>query len=269
MFGQSTFSIKKLILWIGVFTGAALLACGGSNTNRNDTGNTNTVGNTNNTGNTNNAGNNNNNTGNTNSTDNTNLNPGGKEFGAGPCQKGKECRGGWCVPSQVNSYCTQSCEGEGSCPRGYACAIVSAKDQVCVRINPSGANLGEACTAIEQCRSGICIKSGYCTKRCEKSNSCPSGMTCEDAGVLGAKTCVKAGTTSPSICKQDELTKANQCIQGCGSDSACGQQCFLKHLSQACTQCLSALVSCGNQSGCDPATNTNCCAPQRIKCYGQ
>jgi MYXO-CTERM domain-containing protein len=96
-----------------------------------------------------------------------------------PCEMDVDCTSRLCATIGDESFCTQVCEGMGSCPEGFECESAGAGISVCV---PISGTLGTPCSANENCLSGLCATEGsdrsYCTRLCDSSQPCPEGFAC-------------------------------------------------------------------------------------------
>ncbi|MCS6798802.1 MAG: trypsin-like serine protease [Myxococcota bacterium] len=131
-----------------------------------------------------------------------------------PCPDGYRCRGGRCVPGAPGGP-GAACEGDEDCgaaaPRcvevdgerlcarpcspgvDEACGLgLECLDGHCVR---PGAGLGSACSANEECRSGLCA--GLCTRLCGPTMPCPSGFECTMAEGSTLAGCFPPGYLEP------------------------------------------------------------------------
>jgi hypothetical protein len=122
--------------------------------------------------------------------------PGG--FGA-PCNDASACQSGVCVTGGPGApggagFCSQLCSGATDCPGGFECAQVDPQTAVCLPAqNPTNpGQLGDACTAGDQCASGLCAVGedggGICTQSCASSLDCPDDFACEE--VEGGSVCL-------------------------------------------------------------------------------
>jgi MYXO-CTERM domain-containing protein len=120
--------------------------------------------------------------------------PGGGAGGGGgfgdACSEGAQCDSGVCVTDAngENGFCSELCDGD-SCPSGSSCEAIDEENSVCLPAEQSGGQLGDDCTAGEDCASGLCATSatgGMCTAECESSFDCPNGFSCEavDGGTV-------------------------------------------------------------------------------------
>ncbi len=98
------------------------------------------------------------------------------------CITGDDCRSS--APECVDSACASPCGAGDACPAGLSCSDTSAGR----RCTAPGLALGAACTAHDECRSGICAT--VCTQICD-TTPCPTGFVCELAG--GAMGCFRPG----------------------------------------------------------------------------
>ena len=109
----------------------------------------------------------------------------------GPCSSAEDCRDPGAVCFE--GACARPCETADTCPESVACTATT-EGSLCA---PGGAGLGEACTANEDCRSGICVSSVGCTILCD-AISCPEGFACEPAGAVSG--CFRPGARNRGGC---------------------------------------------------------------------
>ncbi|HEY0880384.1 MAG TPA: putative metal-binding motif-containing protein, partial [Archangium sp.] len=125
-----------------------------------------------------------------------------------------ECRAG--TDMCVNGRCAEPCCQHADCPTNYSCSINGPRvatgyasggasiDSVMPACTPSGAAnrvSGAACTANNQCRSGICDRNlNICIDLCCNTSSCANGTTCQPVNfrfATGALATVRACVFSP------------------------------------------------------------------------
>lgn len=91
-----------------------------------------------------------------------------------------ECAGGFCTPMAA-------CTDDSSCTLGLVCRSVDGQPR-CV---PPGADLGQACTLSEECRTNLCLgttSGNVCSRFCGEAEPCPTGFEC--APVADRAVCV-------------------------------------------------------------------------------
>ena len=162
--------------------------------------------------------------------------PDGGGYCATTCRSDADCAGDRCVNTSGGPLCvrfsgsTPSCTvAPSGCTNDSQCApteICSGGD--CVPRPATGSPLGEACTADDGCRSGLCL-AGVCTQSCDWLNttSCPSGFYCD-------------GDSSTSC-------STGYCLRGTAGAGALGDSCT------GDTECSSLF--------CDGGTCTTPCVP--------
>jgi len=95
-----------------------------------------------------------------------------------PCEMNDDCTSSLCAALTGDGFCTQLCDGAGSCPTGFSC-LDAGGAQVCV---PDAGGLGSECATNEECLSGICADEGdarYCTRLCDpRATPCPTAFAC-------------------------------------------------------------------------------------------
>ena len=103
------------------------------------------------------------------------------------CALGADCQSGTCV-TDAQSYCTEDCANDGSCPDGYDC-----QEQLCIVLGAPPGGTGAPCATDADCRSGPCAdiaNGGYCTEACDPDGApCPNGGACEKSGDGGTALC--------------------------------------------------------------------------------
>ncbi|MBW2465250.1 MAG: hypothetical protein JRH11_26615, partial [Deltaproteobacteria bacterium] len=77
-----------------------------------------------------------------------------------------------CAEVDFESVCVAECP-DSDCTGDYLC-----EGGLCV---PPGEDVGGACSASAECRSGICAGT-VCTRICETAAGCPDGFECRPAG---------------------------------------------------------------------------------------
>lgn len=106
-----------------------------------------------------------------------------------PCDVNEECTSRICAVLTGDGFCSQLCEGAGSCPTGFSC-LDAGGVSVCA---PDSGGLGTACTENADCLSGICADEGsrtYCTRLCDpRSTPCPGSFACISTDEPGVRVC--------------------------------------------------------------------------------
>lgn len=176
------------------------------------------------------------------------------------CGLGFYCKGGACVPCNVDLHCGLACESCGA--QGKWCAADGAG---CVKCD----DVAHFCQDGEACIEGECVNCeglGFCGPQCiqcgEKSPDCVDGVcvcnpeSCGVSHVCQDDVCVECTPTDPAHCGGDCLVCAGDtphCMDGactfCDTDEQCGPAC------QSCgeTQCApdaSGCVECLEDGHC-------------------
>ncbi|MEE2788707.1 MAG: VWA domain-containing protein [Myxococcota bacterium] len=144
--------------------------------------------------------------------------PGDGQYGE-PCSGGRDCASGLCIPGSsrdvtgalrpTRGYCTQPCDGQGSCPDLDRCVTVNAPSKICPTLSTPFVQDGQLdvclqnetglpCQAAADCvPGGICLTppnpagnainvQRMCAAACENSADCPVGFHC-DSIQIGAR----------------------------------------------------------------------------------
>jgi MYXO-CTERM domain-containing protein len=100
------------------------------------------------------------------------------------CRADTQCDTGLCVFWQDDlefHFCSQSCEGGGSCPAGMSCQTVAPFGDICYFDEAPAGVLGDACEQATDCGSYVC-DDGECVYACDLSlgKTCPLEFECEE-----------------------------------------------------------------------------------------
>jgi V8-like Glu-specific endopeptidase len=135
-----------------------------------------------------------------------------------PCTDAAECGSTMCLVEDGVGTCTQTCEGDTSCPNGYHC-----RAQTCVRGLREG--LGGGCRTNEDCAlDHVCAeRSGvhWCASFCDEE-ACPEGFTCTPAG--DSSLCVPDRGLLGERCETDDACISGVCLD-LGSGKVCTREC--------------------------------------------
>ncbi|MCE9666861.1 adhesin [Myxococcus stipitatus] len=170
--------------------------------------------------------------------------------GPGTCPIGSECAD---VPGQ-GKVCLKTCaSGTGDCRPGYSCSTLKEGDvclpscvtnadcrggtvcrncdSVCVSKGTVGRQIGDACTADDQCGTDqFCFlvegnTRGVCAQACSVASClCPAGTTCQAIDRDGKQACVKecvTGTCESSLRCAVVATGVSACMPSCLSEKDC------------------------------------------------
>jgi hypothetical protein len=145
------------------------------------------------------------------------------------CIAGNECESGFC-----NTNLCSECEGDGDCPGGGTCE--DATDGVGYFVCEGGTlgELGDACTAGNECESGFC--NGDVCSECEGNGNCPGTETCEYDGGVGYFVCQSALGALGDAC-----TLGSECVSGFCNTNLCSE-------CEVDGDCAGALT-CGDDTG--------------------
>ena len=124
-----------------------------------------------------------------------------------PCDMNEDCTSGICAARVAGEgFCSQVCEGEGSCPTGFRCESAGEGVAVCA---PESGTLGSPCADNSECLSGLCADEGdrtYCTRLCNGFAECPmnAGFTCTATDDPSVRVCRPAasngcGCSAPGV----------------------------------------------------------------------
>ncbi len=185
-----------------------------------------------------------------------------------PCQTSVDCTTNICVSVPGKGYlCSQQCDvSKANCPSKFYCAKTTTGGGLCIPDNKTvdpKKNVGEACTANAQCKSGLCISSGsskYCSKYCDKNQagSCSSGYTCTKLSGSTKWACVKSGSSTKKKLG-DPCSKANECESGLcagfGGSNACTKYCD-KNSAGSCPAGYKCIPVSGSTKGACVKDNT-------------
>jgi hypothetical protein len=121
------------------------------------------------------------------------------------CTYGTECLSSLCYGTPSYSLvCTKRCTSASTCPSGWKCLPNSNGFNICMIGSPTSStvstntgcaqvsfsDVGQSCTAHNQCQSQICMNAGYCSRRCESSADCGS-LHCGDVNGGVFKACLR------------------------------------------------------------------------------
>ena len=195
------------------------------------------------------------------------------------CGLGSYCKGGACVPCNVDLHCGLACESCGA--QGKWCA---ADGSGCIKCD----DVAHFCQEGEACVDGECVNCdglGFCGPQCiqcgEKSPDCVEGVcvcnqeSCGVDHICQDGICVQCTPTDPLHCGGDCLVcggESPHCLDGactfCDTDEQCGPTC--QHCGETqcapdasgCVECLedghcAALFVCDEAFHCIP----DCIAP--------
>lgn len=134
----------------------------------------------------------------------------------GSCTQGGTCQSNFCPSNQ----CTSMCDEDSDCPGGACKWYEFASDRFIASCNgPLGAGAnGSSCTALNNCRSGVCYGSGTCGDLCGSSADCPNGNIC---GPVNFSVCV----VSFGVCFEWAINFVNACVQGTHGQDPDGTPC--------------------------------------------
>lgn len=104
-----------------------------------------------------------------------------------------------CIDMNGTKRCSEPCCTNGDCPSGFYCSLNGLDSAspsggfdtvpMCfpVTAGNGGRQAGAACTSNTQCESEFCDRNlGVCVDVCCNDDTCPIGLTCEDAIVTRA-----------------------------------------------------------------------------------
>ncbi len=111
------------------------------------------------------------------------------------CFVNGDCRGElFCASRAGTSWCTTFCSMDNPCPEGFDCTEVRDAS-LCV---PSSGVVGDACTADDDCISGVCdLEAGICSRICGPDAACAGGFECRRTDDGTSAYCVPP-TTPPT-----------------------------------------------------------------------
>ncbi len=139
-----------------------------------------------------------------------------------------DCRPGYtCARRPEGDLCVPACYGDVDCASDSVCRLC---DRVCVVRQTSGRQVGDSCTADNQCGTNqYCLllngnPQGVCAQPCSlQACSCPGGTTCRVVSPQGERACVRdcsqGSCTSPVQCSAVEDGAA--CLAACRSSQDC------------------------------------------------
>jgi hypothetical protein len=110
----------------------------------------------------------------------------------GPCADDADCQTGSCAHQGSRSWCSAICTGPEGCPVGMTCEPAGSVS-VCA---PALGLDGEACSAAEDCLSGLCGSVGgsnVCLSFCDRDTPCGAGYACRRLSGGSGAVCVAAG----------------------------------------------------------------------------
>jgi hypothetical protein len=119
------------------------------------------------------------------------------------CEHGLACdpADGQCYQCVTNADCGQ----DGTCTAAHACGHPPGTGQLC-----------EACTSASDCQGqgAVCVNpangtfTGYCTRACSGTQSCPSGYDCQDNVCTVEVSCFELTATYGGTCTGDHNCQA-------------------------------------------------------------
>ena len=146
------------------------------------------------------------------------------------CGPGTVRKGDLCVPAPgegraERSEMSEVCADDGGCPfesaeRGGDGGEVGAEQSS--DLDGDGGELsdgrksrvGEKCRVESDCQSGLCLRDGYCTRKCKLDDDCPVGMKCREVSYRSGggdwrtfAGCVHPGD-KPRTCQRDADCRA-------------------------------------------------------------
>jgi len=139
-----------------------------------------------------------------------------------------DCRPGYtCARRPEGNLCVPACYGDVDCGGDSVCRLC---DRVCVARQVAGRQVGDACTADNQCGTNqYCLllngnAQGVCAQPCAlQACSCPGGTTCRVVSPQGERACVRdcsqGSCTAPAQCSAVEDGAA--CLAACRSNQDC------------------------------------------------
>ncbi|MFP2913105.1 matrixin family metalloprotease, partial [Pyxidicoccus sp. 3LFB2] len=139
-----------------------------------------------------------------------------------------DCRPGYtCARRPEGDLCVPSCYGDVDCNGDSVCRVC---DRVCVVRQVSGRQVGDTCTADNECGTNqYCLRlngnpQGVCAQPCAlQACACPGGTTCRVVSEQGERACVRdcslGSCTAPAQCSAVEDGAA--CLAACRSTQDC------------------------------------------------
>jgi hypothetical protein len=121
------------------------------------------------------------------------------------CSRDTDCASGWCLsdPSFPQSYCSQLCDEDPTCPAGSVCHPFK-NYKFCMA----------SCSGDGQCREGYVCDYQVCRPRCTDFSTCADGHQCLDGHCKEA--CVE-----DSECPAGKRCHDGSCLPPCTQDSEC------------------------------------------------
>jgi len=185
------------------------------------------------------------------------------------CAADRDCAAINCADVGGTMRCGRQCATDGQpCPEGDACEVLGgAACGSCIplEISTSPRSFGVACDRDDQCASGVCEETGFCTMPCSATAPCPDGFHCRgtlcargDLGGLGAE-CVTdedCGSIAPDCVDADG---EYLCAGPCGEGGACelGFECVATEVGE---RCLPPGLPFGAACGANPECRSGICA---------
>ena len=161
------------------------------------------------------------------------------------CKTAADCFGGVCADTMDASICATSCDGGGTCDKGFSCVLLYGTGDPTYYCVSTFSSLCRPCEADEDCVPSLgtftgrymCIDRGdlgsFCGAPCADSSECPAGFACE-ARPDGAGTsmqCVpEAGAECPCTARYKTLAFKTKCAitnasGSCKAERTCDVAC--------------------------------------------
>ena len=147
-----------------------------------------------------------------------------KPFGES-CSAHSECLSGFCIVSDGEGLCTDTCLGE-SCPQGWGCVASSGTgpdiEYLC---SPIRARLCKACARDSDCPLGRCVNldgQAVCAQDCELDADCSGEYVCADVDTVGARQCIPKSRSC--ACRRSDEGAQRVCERGSDVGVCYGRQ---------------------------------------------
>lgn len=135
----------------------------------------------------------------------------------GSCTQGGQCQSNFCP----NNSCVEQCSEDSDCGGGACQYYEFTSDRYIGACNgPMGAGgNGASCSALSDCRNGVCYGTGTCGSMCGSSADCPNGNICAP---VNFSVCV---IDLVGLCLQWQINFVNACVSGTHGQDPPGTTC--------------------------------------------
>jgi hypothetical protein len=171
-----------------------------------------------------------------------------------PCGSDKECASGVCATTGMlagaikgpKGVCSKPCCTSNQCTLGFVCYAPGTGGRYCLHSDVVGrpatlgiVDVGSACSAAKDCRSGLC-QDGRCLDTCCSDANCQNGTSCRVVDVAGKSffgCAVPPGTSAGNVA----CASATECASNFCAAYAGQQRCV--------APCCSSSDDCGKADG--------------------